>query len=200
MNQVLVTNWNSIVSKGDLVYHLGDFAWKNHSRWLGALNGSVILVRGNHDKMNQDVLRNFKEVHTLLDTKVNGQPITLCHYALRSWNKSNHKSYHYYGHSHMRLREGGKLSLSTDVGVDGWGFRPVPWEVLDKKMKLRQQEEPSNATIRDAMTGLANSARRYAKDPGSLITAIRNETVFDFYESEAEVKKNREENLSIWPL
>ena len=52
MNSVLTDNWNSIVSKDDLVIHLGDFSFgrtiesiKNH---LDKLNGNKILILGNH--------------------------------------------------------------------------------------------------------------------------------------------------------
>jgi len=51
MNEVLIKNWNSVVSEGDIVYFLGDFSMS-----LGAveeltkrLNGHKKLITGNHD-------------------------------------------------------------------------------------------------------------------------------------------------------
>jgi calcineurin-like phosphoesterase family protein len=52
MQEALITNWNSRVSNDDTVYHLGDFSF--HERYVESivprLNGTKILLLGNHDK------------------------------------------------------------------------------------------------------------------------------------------------------
>ncbi len=50
------------------------------------------------------------------EISVNGQPIVLCHYAMRVSNRSHHGAWHLYGHSHGNLPEG-PTSLSMDVGI-----------------------------------------------------------------------------------
>lgn len=58
MNEVMVDNWNSVVRKGDLVYHLGD-VWmgpsnqKDRRRLWNRLNGSKRLIVGNHDNIKE---------------------------------------------------------------------------------------------------------------------------------------------------
>ncbi len=50
MNAALVANWNSVVKPEDLVYVLGDFTVNKKHIWIAReLNGSKILVKGNHD-------------------------------------------------------------------------------------------------------------------------------------------------------
>ena len=52
MNKVLINNWNKVVSEGDIVFHLGDFAFGGFPLWesiRSRLNGSIYLIRGNHD-------------------------------------------------------------------------------------------------------------------------------------------------------
>ena len=52
MNETMVDRWNSVVKKGDKVYHLGDvfFGPKDDFKSLWPrLNGSKRLVVGNHD-------------------------------------------------------------------------------------------------------------------------------------------------------
>ena len=52
MNEVLIENWNSVVSPEDTVYFLGDLAFgkgANTDYWLDYLNGNIIFFRGNHD-------------------------------------------------------------------------------------------------------------------------------------------------------
>jgi calcineurin-like phosphoesterase family protein len=135
----LISNWNSIVSKGDIVYILGDFAWKDHNHYIMALNGKKIMILGNHDKMSQEVLKNFTEVYDFgVRKKINGQDISLSHYAMRTWASSCHGSWQLYGHSHARLWEPWD-ALSFDVGMDCWNYRPVPWEIIKKKMAIKQE-------------------------------------------------------------
>lgn len=58
----LVENWNKIVNKNDIVYILGDFAYKNHRDHILSLNGNKILIKGNHDKMSQDCYNLMKDI------------------------------------------------------------------------------------------------------------------------------------------
>ena len=52
MNKYMVKQWNSVVGKDDLIYHLGDVSLgkKEETRHiLSQLNGIKILILGNHD-------------------------------------------------------------------------------------------------------------------------------------------------------
>jgi len=57
MNKTLITNWNSTVQKEDLVIVLGDIAFSRSAPQLAeilkSLNGTKVLVRGNHDKRSR---------------------------------------------------------------------------------------------------------------------------------------------------
>lgn len=56
MNNDIIKKWNSVVKKGDVVWHLGDFAFfkKRESykitKIMSKLNGTINLLLGNHDK------------------------------------------------------------------------------------------------------------------------------------------------------
>lgn len=53
MNRTLLKNWNSVVRKKDIVYYLGDLVpFRPHKigYWLKRLNGTVIIIKGNHDR------------------------------------------------------------------------------------------------------------------------------------------------------
>ena len=65
MNKTIIRNHNSRVSEEDIVFHLGDFCFKNSSggksgegiatpasTWENKLNGKIIHLKGNHDKNN----------------------------------------------------------------------------------------------------------------------------------------------------
>lgn len=68
MDCVLVRNWNSVVSHGDTVYVLGDFGALGYEReMLSKLNGTKILIKGNHDIKSNSEYREagFEEVYDL---------------------------------------------------------------------------------------------------------------------------------------
>jgi calcineurin-like phosphoesterase family protein len=50
MDKELVNNWNNVVGVNDKVYHLGDvFINRKHRFILNHLNGTKVLIKGNHD-------------------------------------------------------------------------------------------------------------------------------------------------------
>ena len=52
MNEYIINKWNSVVNENDVVYHLGDVGFGNTEelkQLVGRLNGTKILIRGNHD-------------------------------------------------------------------------------------------------------------------------------------------------------
>lgn len=53
MEKELIKNWNEVVGKNDIVYHLGDFSMKlNKGKTIGVINqlrGNIFLIQGNHD-------------------------------------------------------------------------------------------------------------------------------------------------------
>jgi len=51
MNEEMIRRWNSKVGKDDIVLHLGDFAFRGRAKEIrDQLNGTIVIVRGNHDK------------------------------------------------------------------------------------------------------------------------------------------------------
>lgn len=138
MDDKMVALWNNYVSKSDIVYHLGDFAFAEHTLYLQRLNGQKHLIKGNHDHSNR--VKNavgWQSVNDIvylsimaIQNEVNIQ-IVLCHYAMRVWKNSGHGSLHFYGHSHGNL-PGDAQSL--DVGVDCWSYQPINLDMIKRKL------------------------------------------------------------------
>lgn len=168
MNEGMASVWNGIVGSKDLVYIAGDFAFKNHRRWVSMLHGKKILIVGNHDKMPQDTLdlfkpdwacedvkvmdaiktmAQFREVHQLLERKICGHWMTICHYPMRSWSGSVHGSWCICGHAHGRCKVAlpGEAAggLILDVGWDVFG-KPIPIETLEREMRVKFDKMPQN--------------------------------------------------------
>jgi calcineurin-like phosphoesterase family protein len=63
-DSVIRENWNNIVRKGDKVYVMGDVAFTPKDlKILGCLNGTKILIKGNHDTLQlSQYAKYFKDV------------------------------------------------------------------------------------------------------------------------------------------
>ncbi|MEN6298470.1 MAG: metallophosphoesterase [Anaerolineaceae bacterium] len=63
--ELIINNWNNLISQKDTVLHLGDFALGkkvNFELVTGILNGRLFLIQGNHDRLSQS----FCEAHGLI--------------------------------------------------------------------------------------------------------------------------------------
>jgi Predicted phosphoesterase or phosphohydrolase len=137
MDETIIQNWNAKIKPGDRVYHCGDFCWGNREEILKMtrrLRGHIILMEGNHDNIGDPKNYGFSSKHKLLEIKLNGKYITLCHYAMRVFNKSHFDAWALYGHSHGTLPPEGK---TWDVGVDYNNFEPLEFEELKRIMESR---------------------------------------------------------------
>ena len=127
MDSTIINNFNSVVTPEDTVYDLGDTFFKNQRLYLPRLNAPLIRIKGSHDHgVNEPYMR-------VIDVIVSGEEvtITLCHYAMRSWQTSHYGSWHLFGHHHGKLEPYG---MSFDVGVDVWNFYPVSLTQVAEKM------------------------------------------------------------------
>ena len=143
MTQALIDRWNSVVKRGDVVYHLGDFAlsWgKKHysviDLILSRLNGSKFLICGNHDRDEVKKNPRWSKVCDYHELTVSSQKIVLCHYSMRTWNKMHYGSWMLHGHSHGNLPDNGGKTM--DVGVDVHDFTPVSFDFVGDYMSCRE--------------------------------------------------------------
>lgn len=111
MNEVMICNWNQCVKRGDLVFHLGDFAFPNKGdgteieEILDKLNSQIYLIQGNHDHKNKfeklyKAHPKFVKIEDLGYIKLdNGQKVMLSHYPMLTWRASCHGSWNLHGHA-----------------------------------------------------------------------------------------------------
>lgn len=64
-NEWIVSQWNSVVTRHDVVYVLGDAVFGTENfKYLERMNGQKFLVRGNHDKHDlQMYLKYFQNIY-----------------------------------------------------------------------------------------------------------------------------------------
>lgn len=148
MDESLLYEINKVVKPTDMLYHLGDFSFRNISHYLDRINcKNINLIYGNHDKSHRKELSNILPCFDLKRIKVCDQDVILCHYAMAIWEKSHHGSIHLYGHSHSNAEENlDKIMperLSMDVGVDNafkllGTYRPFSFEEIQKILNSKK--------------------------------------------------------------
>ena len=131
----MVANWNAVLQPDDVVWHLGDFAFRNARApmdYLRRLHGTKHLVWGNHDGEECRQAPGWTSSQPYAELSLDGERLVLCHYAFRTWNRAGRGSLHLFGHSHGRMPGNAQ---SCDVGVDVWDFRPVALADIKRRLK-----------------------------------------------------------------
>lgn len=163
MNDDLIKRWNEVVPEDGIVFHLGDFSWGNYKDWekvRNQLNGSIILIKGNHDEtyMTEKMNELFDYVTFQMKIEVEGRKIYLNHVPFLcyggTYRTDDTKVWQLFGHVHTNgraLKENAgkddsrlKMLFPTqyDVGVDNNDFRPISW--AEVKAKIEAQIAASN--------------------------------------------------------
>ena len=133
MNIAMIRNWNSVVKKKDTVFHLGDFLIGNKKQTSAireALNGTIKLIRGNHDDHSNQWYRDcgFDEVYDY--------PIVFNEFLILSHNPMpfvpSPTMVNLYGHIHNSpmFETWGKQSAC--MCVERHDYKPVPLEEVAK--------------------------------------------------------------------
>ena len=150
MDAAIIDRINAKVGHDDWLFHLGDFSFRGgdpaaYRRRIHCRR--IVLIQGNHDPafgeagVRPEFAALFEAVHPLLKVTVQvdrkAQPIVLCHYAMRVWERSHRGAWHLFGHSHGNLKDDPD-SLSWDVGVDNNDFTPLSISDLVKIMARKR--------------------------------------------------------------
>lgn len=126
MDNEMITEWNSTVKPTDTVYILGDVSFAGVNRTveiLDHLNGSKILVIGNHDKklMQHEAFREcFESTQHYLEINYAGTMVIMSHFPFAEWDQMHRGAVHFYGHLHQNTVDGNKYR-ARNVGMDCTG-------------------------------------------------------------------------------
>lgn len=142
MNSSIISNHNEVVKPGDICYHLGDLAFipKSQTQKLenivGSLNGTNILIMGNHDEVHPFTYMNmgFASVHTSLELPEDKR-FNLIHDPAASIIDKNKYWIHAHLHDMYRI-----LNNCVNVGVDVWNQYPVSLETIQDIFFAKERE------------------------------------------------------------
>lgn len=152
MQKELIQRHNSVVSKNDIVYNLGDFSMNEKSipEYLKQLNGTIYLICGNHDRCHPKYGKKGEEAKLryiqygfagVYQTLYNVNGFTLTHMP--------HSEEGHHGQKYMQYRpiDDGKTwvlcghihsspekrvrTRQIDCGIDGANYFPISLDTLN---------------------------------------------------------------------
>lgn len=159
MNIDLICRWNSLVQPSDEVWILGDLCMGRLDDSLALvpeLNGTKVLIPGNHDRMfaPRTPERGRKATQRYLDAGISmvtvPRQLHLCpevtawadHFPYAGDSHSTDRYAEYrpadrggflvHGHAHGKWLKNGRM---IDVGVDAWGGYPVPFDLVGETLR-----------------------------------------------------------------
>lgn len=119
----LVQQWNSVVTKRDLVWVLGDVCFdQDHMKYLKQMNGVKHLILGNHDQFGIDYYKHFfNKIHGFLKYK----GFWLSHAPIHPGELRGLPNIH--GHTHGKEME---HIAYFNVCVEQWNGKPVSYDFI----------------------------------------------------------------------
>lgn len=162
MNEGLIHNWNSVVSKKDTVYLLGDACMGERTeslQYLAALKGHIKWVPGNHDYWHpvhkKDLRKKWKAIYSqfaeLLDTQVIFEEFLLCHFPYKDVERHQDKwedwlpkfegRWLLHGHIHSSQAWDPERLHCYDVGVDANRYAPISLDLIRDSIKHYEKLE-----------------------------------------------------------
>lgn len=138
MDEEIIHNWNRVVGKEDIVYHLGDVSFRNKQETISIfkqLNGRKHLIQGNHDPIDimKECFHSVEPYKHLRNYNNYKKDLVLFHYPIESWNKKFHGSIHLHGHSHGTAL---KMKNRFDLWTGDWKMTPVLLEDILEMVDL----------------------------------------------------------------
>ena len=138
-DEYIVEQHNSVVKQQDIVYLLGDLAiHTNQLKLLQRMNGSLRLVRGNHDiaKLKYYLMNGIRQIHgckvfTPKDTKANIR-IMATHVPVHP-NCLGNNVFNIHGHLHYR-------SVVNEIGEKDNRYKCVSMEHLSNYIPISMEQ------------------------------------------------------------
>lgn len=147
-NAEMIKRWNDKVAPEDTVCHLGDFimgAPETVPGILNALNGHIVLVRGNHEtKRKLAIYEQYPEkieVHDIQYLSYNGLFWVLCHFPMTDEAfldmvvQDNSEVVVVHGHTHDKDPFFTEHNHVFNVSADVTNFTPVLLDDMYRKVK-----------------------------------------------------------------
>jgi calcineurin-like phosphoesterase family protein len=141
MEDSMIESWNSTVDEGDVVYHLGNFAWDPISAEtaINFLNGKIFFVLGKHDTYLPTISLIKTGVHSLYSNQIGilkEYNAILSHWPLLDWPGKEDGFIQYHG---------GEVSTNIkesriNVNCKNWSLKPIELDTILDIVKISNEK------------------------------------------------------------
>ncbi len=142
-DELLIKNWNNTVSKRDVVYVLGDIVMEKPKlleSYLQRLNGTIIVIGGNHD--TKKCCKELQRLGVTVMGCASYKGYILTHIPIHP-SQLKHTRGNIHGHIHtMGTIDGEEYMPETELGpfyynvnVELHNYTPIPFEVVEKEFE-----------------------------------------------------------------
>ena len=142
MSETIIANWNNVVNKDDIVWHLGDFCLgpdqkKTIPQLVSRLNGKINLVLGNHDHHSIDFYykSGFNRVY---DRPVIINNFVILSHAPLEWVKD--PMYNIFGHVHDNVLYKTWSKNGCCACVERHNYAPINWMTIKENYEKLTKE------------------------------------------------------------
>ncbi len=134
MTQAIASNINKVVTRGDLLYCLGDWCiggWKRAEEFRSMIDcPQIILIKGNHDPVHDTkFVKLFTKVYDYKELRLCEKKIILFHYPIEDWNGKRRGSVHLHGHTHDSnecFSFPDQMKNRKNINVEFIDYTPIP--------------------------------------------------------------------------
>lgn len=157
MHEAIIQRWNSKVTVKDIVYVLGDLALgkiEDLEPLLCRLNGTIVLVKGNHCKSPRRLLAACPSLKVIVDSLRmtnyvgdRGYKTYMRHFPPsdpNTWQEKYGASVFLHGHVHSSYSRRG---MQINVGVDVRKFEPKTFEELIHSPTTPEEQRPDQCRV-----------------------------------------------------
>ena len=147
-DELIIKNWNSVVTKRDIVYVLGDIVMEDYKlleSYIKRLNGTIIVVGGNHD--TKKCCRELQRLGIIVMGCASYKGYLLTHIPIHT-TQLKHTRGNIHGHIHtMGTIDGEEYLPETELGpfyynvnIELHNYTPIPFEVVEKEFEAKISE------------------------------------------------------------
>lgn len=138
MNLHLIDQWNSVVSKEDAVFVLGNFVWDPElgEEIIGALNGEIYVMDGEWDRASEDLVNLQKKDNRKIRFVSDGirrmlkSKSVLSYWPLTDWPKKKQGFISFIGHPNYKKYKSSHTDKIVNVTCDAWDYKPIELTTL----------------------------------------------------------------------
>lgn len=145
-DQMIIDNWNSTITKRDIVYILGDLAMEKIDpliKILPELKGRKVVIPGNHDKLNTTKLLRSMDIDVLGSTRYKG--FILTHIPIHPIEVVRFRG-NIHGHVHEKSYEDPRY---YNVSCDVIGYTPKLFTEIEDEFMERMKSSGIDLNYND---------------------------------------------------